>query len=127
MIKPWGWEEVVYSAPWIKVKILNVAAGQRLSLQKHKKRREVWTVVAGVAWVEHGMNPQDMNEAHLYPGDTTSIKKEEWHRLNNTSWGEPLIVVETSYALGAPPPVGPCLIQDLDITRIEDDYGREIG
>ena len=52
--RPWGSFTVLEDAPDCKVKRLVVKPGQVLSLQKHQRRSEHWTVVQGQAKVRLG-------------------------------------------------------------------------
>ena len=47
--RPWGRYTVLEERPGFKVKVLEVEAGARLSLQRHANRAEHWVVVQGVA------------------------------------------------------------------------------
>lgn len=58
----------------VLVKDLRIFAGRSLSYQKHFRRTEVWTVVAGTGWFasESGLRP-------IGPGDVLQIAPGEWH------------------------------------------------
>jgi mannose-6-phosphate isomerase len=107
--RPWGHFCVLEDAVHHKVKRIVVSPGQRLSLQKHGRRREHWFVVEGEALVT--LNGQDI---HLATGDAVNILEEAWHRVQNL--GEiPLVFIEVQ--------TGDYFGED-DITRADDDYGR---
>jgi mannose-1-phosphate guanylyltransferase/mannose-6-phosphate isomerase len=107
--RPWGRYSVLEDAEDCKVKRLVVKPGQVLSLQKHQKRSEHWTVINGVAKVRLGEKELllNANESMYIPAGTL-------HRLENPgSEDVHLIEVQTGSYFG-----------EDDITRFEDIYGR---
>lgn len=108
VFRPWGAFEVLReSADWT-VKKLIVNPGGLLSLQKHKLRDEVWTVVQGQASVTLD------GEAHfLKVGETLSIARGQVHRVGNFQH-RTLVIIEVQ--------LGIC--REDDIERLEDRYGR---
>ncbi len=52
--RPWGSYRVLQDAPGHKVKSIQVHPGKRLSLQRHRRRTEQWTVVEGRGLVTRG-------------------------------------------------------------------------
>ena len=107
--RPWGFFEGLLRGEGHQVKILEVAPGQRLSLQLHHRRAERWVVLAGRARVLVGDESLD-----LQAGGTVQIPLDTVHRLENP--GEvPLRIIEIQ--------TGDYLGED-DIVRFEDDYGR---
>jgi mannose-1-phosphate guanylyltransferase/mannose-6-phosphate isomerase len=92
------------------VKILTCRPGEKLSLQKHAHRDELWVALDGGAIVELGgqaIHPQKGQEIWLPKGSV--------HRLAcSASAPEPARVLEIS--LGH--------FDENDIERIEDSYGR---
>lgn len=106
--RPWGrWEEYL-NEPGYRVKRIIVAAGQRLSLQRHALRKEHWVIVAG-----EGLFHLDGTETRVEAGSTVFIPVGGVHRITNDGT-EPLLIVETQ--------LGVC--DEDDIERLEDDYGR---
>jgi mannose-6-phosphate isomerase-like protein (cupin superfamily) len=106
-IRPWGWHRVLIKIgekAWIKV--VFVKQGERLSLQSHEERIEIWIVLKGK--VETLVN--DKNRV-LKPGGILKINRKEKHRMGG---------IQNSYilelAFGRP--------SETDIIRYEDDYGR---
>jgi glycerol-3-phosphate cytidylyltransferase len=86
--RDWGWWSVIKTYPGVKVKELVVNPGEQLSKQRHQHRRELWTVLSGVATVVVGDHL-----AVLEQGDETEIDQGLWHQLLNK--GEsPLHVLE---------------------------------
>jgi mannose-6-phosphate isomerase len=106
---PWGKWEVLLSARGYKVKRISVKPGQRLSYQKHAKRREHWFAVAG-----KGIVVVDGKEIILKPGDAVDIPADAAHRAINPGI-EMFVFIEVQR--------GSYLGED-DIVRLEDSYGR---
>jgi mannose-6-phosphate isomerase-like protein (cupin superfamily) len=105
----WGWYEVLLHDPGYKVKRIVVFPGHRLSLQSHEHRDEHWTIVQGT-----GNVIIDIWELPVAPNQCFFIKKGQRHRVHNT--GETaLVFIEVQ--IGSP-------LEEEDITRYEDDYGR---
>lgn len=99
---------------WIK-KIV-VLPGNRLSLQSHRHRREVWVAISGegVAVIHDWPKTLRYGARHwLTAGSQVEIDAGVKHRLENV--GEDNLVV-LEIAFGAP--------DEEDIVRYEDDYGR---
>jgi mannose-6-phosphate isomerase-like protein (cupin superfamily) len=108
--RPWGGYEVLSDAPTHKVKRLTVEPGQRLSYQRHFRRREHWVVIAGTALVV-----LDGKNIRLKPGESVDIPRGAWHRIGNP--GKKLMTfIEVQQ--------GDYFGED-DIKRSSDDYGRE--
>ncbi len=107
--RPWGSFTVLEDAGDCKVKRLIVRPGGVLSLQRHQRRSEHWTVIRGRAKVRRGDE-----ELWLGPNETLAIPVNTLHRLENP--GEQdlhLIEVQTGDYFG-----------EDDIERFEDIYGR---
>lgn len=109
VIRPWGWYEVLDKGLNFKVKKIYVNPGASLSLQKHMFRAEHWIVVQGEAQVTCGSV-----KLLLHKNQSTFIPLGEIHRLANPG-KEPLELIEIQ--------TGSSLNED-DIIRFEDDYGR---
>ncbi len=107
--RPWGnYFSLAENSNW-KVKLIEVKPGEQLSLQKHQYRSEHWVIVNGIAKVEVGKE-----EFILKKNQSTYIPKGTNHRLSN--FGETkLEIIEVQN--------GEYLEED-DILRIEDKYGR---
>jgi mannose-1-phosphate guanylyltransferase/mannose-6-phosphate isomerase len=107
--RPWGWYAVFEDSEDCKVKRLVVKPGQVLSLQKHQKRSEHWTVIHGVAKVRLGDK-----EFLLKANESTFIPAGTVHRLENPgSEDVHLVEIQTGSYFG-----------EDDIVRYEDIYGR---
>ncbi|MCL4560901.1 MAG: phosphomannose isomerase type II C-terminal cupin domain [Chloroflexi bacterium] len=105
--RPWGrFSQYAFNQP-VTVSLMTVQPNQRLSLQAHANRSELWIVLDDSAVVQVG-------EQVLYPkqGDEIWIPAKTAHRLGGQD--RPVRVLEVAYGNWR---------QD-DITRYEDDYQR---
>jgi len=109
--RPWGWYVTTLSMPGYKTKVFSVNPGQRLSLQSHKQRKEMWSIVKGEGLCTVGRNLMQVSENSLI-----SVPAGVIHRIENLSPAEPLVVSEVQ--------IGDYCEED-DIARYSDDYGRE--
>lgn len=107
--RPWGSWEILTIGDGYKVKRITVKPGQRLSLQKHQRRKENWVVINDGCYFT--LNNKSFP---VKPGQTVTINKGDIHRLENKGRKD-LIVIEVQ--------TGDYLGED-DIERIEDDYNR---
>lgn len=90
--RPWGYYRVLYDIPGCKVKELVVEPGQKLSMQQHQHRAELWFVSEGTASVKWDTYGETTIKKHR----TETIGFEDWHQLvNNTD--QPLKIVEIQY------------------------------
>ncbi len=108
--RPWGRYENLLERDDHKIKEIIVNPGGRLSLQKHQRRAEHWTLVSGEAMVTVGAT-----ESLLKPGQSVDIPRGAVHRIMNPG-DIPLVLVEVQ--------MGDYFGED-DIIRLEDDYGRD--
>jgi len=108
--RPWGTFTVLEDRPNFKVKRLEVKPGQVLSLQRHQRRSEHWTVVAGRAKVRCADD-----ESILVPNQSVEIPVNTLHRLENPDAEGNAVVIEVQ--------CGDYFGED-DIERFEDIYGR---
>lgn len=109
VIRPWGWYVTTLQMPGYKTKVFSVSPGSRLSLQVHNRRKEMWSIVKGEGLCTVGNNIIQVSENSLI-----SVPCGTKHRIENLSQ-IPLIVSEVQ--------IGDYVEED-DIVRIEDDYGR---
>jgi mannose-6-phosphate isomerase-like protein (cupin superfamily) len=109
--RPWGYYTILCDRPDHKVKRIVVLPGKRLSLQRHNRRGEFWTIVSGNPVVT-----KNHDEIRLKPGDSIEIPLGVRHRIANPG-AEPVVLIEVQ--------VGDYFGED-DIERFEDDFGREI-
>jgi mannose-6-phosphate isomerase-like protein (cupin superfamily) len=107
--RPWGYYQNLHDGEGFQVKRLTVKPGARISLQKHFKRSEHWTVVEGTARVTRG------DETFLLQAnESTYIPLGAAHRLENGG-DKPMTLIEVQ--------CGSYLGED-DIVRLDDVYGR---
>ncbi len=105
--KPWGSFEQFTANQISTVKILEVKPRQRLSLQSHQQREELWVALDdGVVTEINGI------KRCLNKGDKVVVPKKAKHRLSSET--ELVRILEIS--LGN--------FDENDITRYEDDFGR---
>jgi mannose-6-phosphate isomerase-like protein (cupin superfamily) len=107
--RPWGSWTLLYEAEGIKVKLIEVQPGHRLSLQYHHYRSEHWTCIAGRATAQVG---DDVFEVE--PRGSVEIPLGMLHRLSNLG-SEPVQIVEVQRGR---------ILREDDIVRVEDDYHR---
>lgn len=107
--RPWGSYTVFADELKFKLKRIDVNPLQRLSLQSHGKRDELWAIVGG-----EGIVVLDGLEIPVRYGKTIDIHAGQKHRIINTS-NEVLTFIEVQ--------TGSYFGED-DIVRYEDDYGR---
>jgi mannose-6-phosphate isomerase-like protein (cupin superfamily) len=109
-VRPWGEYWVLEDADTHKVKRILVNPGQRLSLQYHHKRAEVWTIVQGVGTITIDDDIRDYSA-----GQVAQIPLGAHHRIENKT-NEPVVFIEVQH--------GTYFGED-DIVRVEDDYNRK--
>ena len=107
--RAWGSFDILLDEEGVKVKKIVVKSGQRLSLQLHEKRKELWYVIDGFGTMQIADK-----EFSIERGDKITINKYEVHRVRNSGLID-LVFIEIQ--------TGDC--QEDDIIRLEDDYGRE--
>lgn len=107
--RPWGSYIVLEKGDGYKIKRVVINPGSRISLQIHKKRSEHWVVISGIAKVT-----RDNETFFVEPNQSTYIPQNTKHRLENPG-PLPLQIIEIQN--------GEYLEED-DIERLEDDYGR---
>ena len=108
--RPWGWFEELLEAPGYKIKLLLVRSNRQLSLQRHLHRSESWTVVSG-----EGMLLCDETWTTAWPGVMLTIPKKSIHRAQGGA--KDLVILEVQHGE---------VLQEDDIERLQDDYGRVI-
>lgn len=105
--RPWGSFKQYAHNKEVTVSLMTVKPGQRLSLQSHTGRAELWIVLDDGAMVQVG-------DDVFYPaaGDEIWIPANARHRLGST--GPTVRVLEVAFGNW----------QQADILRYEDDYAR---
>ncbi|MBI1968663.1 HAD-IIB family hydrolase, partial [Candidatus Woesearchaeota archaeon] len=105
--RPWGrFEQFVQNGP-CSVKIIEIGAGKRLSLQSHQRREELL-----IALDDGVIAEVDGRRKMLLTGERVFIPKEAKHRLS--AGEQPGRFLEISWGD----------FDEGDITRYEDDFGR---
>ena len=108
--RPWGSWHVLDEGEGYKVKRINVSPGQRLSYQTHEHRSEHWVVIFGTATCV-----LDGETVVRRPGESIDVATGAAHRITNAHDVE-LVIIEVQRG---------AYTGEDDITRLEDDYGRE--
>ena len=108
--KPWGYYKDLLSMNGYKVKKIAVNPGCKLSLQKHRHRSEHWVVSKGTAKVINGDETLVLKET-----ESVFIAKSNVHRIENIG-EEELHIIEVQFGE---------ILEEDDIERIEDDFGRK--
>lgn len=105
--RPWGSFYQYANNEEVTVSLMTVKPGQRLSLQSHTGRAELWITLDGGAAVQ-------VNDDVVYPkaGEQVWIPAGARHRLSST--GPAVRVLEVAFGNW----------QQEDITRYDDDYQR---
>jgi mannose-1-phosphate guanylyltransferase/mannose-6-phosphate isomerase len=105
--RPWGSFKQYAHNQEVTVSLMTVLPGQRLSLQSHTGRAELWIVLDDGAVVQ-------VDDELLYPkaGDEVWIAANARHRLSSD--GSAVRVLEVAFGNW----------QQEDITRYADDYAR---
>lgn len=106
--RPWGsFQQFVLNTP-VTVKVISVAPGKRLSLQRHQQRGEMWQVLDVPLRITVGERTWDAE-----PGEMVWIPVGELHRVENTGQQDGRFL---EVAFGT--------FDESDIERLEDDFGR---
>lgn len=106
--RPWGQFEQFVSNESVTVKIITVNPGQRLSLQTHGHRAEMWQVLD----VPLDIQVDDRTWA-AQAGEQIWVPQGSRHRMAN-SGGEPGRLLEIAFGH----------FDEDDIVRLQDDYDR---
>ena len=105
--KPWGHEDLFTFNEISTVKIINIKPNKILSLQKHRKRREMWYFLTE-GYVVIGNKTKRVKK-----GEVVKVSKGVKHRI--FSKDKEVKVLEISFGK----------FDWDDIVRLEDKYGRE--
>lgn len=91
----WGYYDVLYEEPGVKVKKLYIDVDKELSNQRHFKRSEHWFILQGhlKLILERDNIKFDYD---LHKGDSIDIEVGTWHYPINGG-NEPVVVIETQY------------------------------
>ncbi|MEU6999239.1 phosphomannose isomerase type II C-terminal cupin domain [Nonomuraea sp. NPDC046570] len=105
--RPWGGFERYTLNESSTVKIIDVAPGQRLSLQRHEHRDEMWVALDPGCVFE-----VDGERIEPAVGDRVLIRAGQAHRLSSS--GPATRILEIAFGF----------FDEEDIERLEDSYGR---
>jgi mannose-6-phosphate isomerase len=106
--RPWGSFKQFAHNQSCTVSLMTVLPGQRLSLQSHRNRAELWVVIDDGALVQVGEE-----EREFQAGDEIWIARNQKHRLSSCK-NKPVRVLEIAFGNW----------QQEDIKRYADDYQR---
>ncbi len=106
--RPWGSFEQFLSNAVGTVKVITVAPQQRLSLQRHRLRDEMWCILDGPVDITVGDRTWQAQRDELVWIPRTGL-----HRMGNSSERE-VRVLEVAFGI----------FDEDDIERIDDDYAR---
>jgi len=108
--RPWGTFQILLEDERCKVKKIVVNPRQKLSLQSHEKRTELWEIIEGQGLVTLGEKEIQVSDGSIIQIPVTTI-----HRIENVG-DENLVFIEIQ--------TGTYFGED-DIKRYEDLYGRK--
>jgi len=108
--KPWGHERIWAVTDRYVGKILFIAAGRRLSLQKHRVKDESILVLHGRLRLHLEGDDGVVRVTDLEPGAHRRVPTGRIHRYEATDGDVELVEVSTP--------------ELDDVVRLEDDYGR---
>jgi mannose-6-phosphate isomerase-like protein (cupin superfamily) len=109
--RPWG--SFTTHDTNVKMKTINVKGMQRLSLQSHEHRDEYWFVRGGYGYAEVDGKTIVLDRSGINSSNVVFVPKGSKHRLEAGAAG--LLLVE--FQVGD-------VLEESDIIRYEDDYGR---
>lgn len=108
--RPWGCYASTFEIDGFKTKVFVVKPKQRLSLQSHVHRKELWTIIAG-----EGICTVEKKQFNVAKDSFVVIPQGAKHRIENTSSSDDLVISEVQIG---------CILTEDDIVRYDDDYGR---
>lgn len=108
--KPWGHEIWWAQTPHYAGKLLHVDAGQKLSLQLHRKKDESSYVLSGRLLLTRGPTLDELGTEEIGPGFAWRAEPGTIHTIE---------ALEDSVVIEASTP------QLDDVVRLQDRYGRE--
>lgn len=106
--RPWGRFEQFVRNESVTVKIITVNPGERLSLQTHGHRDEMWQILDGPLELQI-----DDRTWAAQPGERAWVPLGSRHRIANGG-DQPARLLEIAFGF----------FDEEDITRLEDDYNR---
>jgi mannose-6-phosphate isomerase-like protein (cupin superfamily) len=110
--KPWGRERILELNECYAVKLLEIAAGEQLSLQYHNVKRETMYCLYGHATLTlYDPGGEKIREVALLPGRFVTIEPGQRHVLVCSKTTQTSIIETSTPELD-------------DVVRIHDIYGR---
>ena len=109
--RPWGQFKLLTKNKKSTTKLLEVKSGQELSLQKHKKRKEIWY------FINPGKVQINEDVFNVKAGELIEIPKKTSHRIIAPKNKNKKSVQVLEISLGS--------FNEKDEIRIEDKYGRK--
>lgn len=95
--RQWGAFYNLFQSKNIKVKELIVEPGKSMSIQKHKKRNEIWLISNGMCNVNFSRTDSNkLEEKILNKFDYFIVSINEWHQITNP-YGAPVHIIEIQY------------------------------
>lgn len=111
--KKWGSERwLLYENSPFAVKLLNLKAGFRTSLQYHEKKEEFLLMLQGHVKMYYADETKTLKVVELQSGDMAHIKPGLIHRVE--------AITDATYAEAS-------TMELDDVIRLEDDFGRPNG
>ncbi|WP_114905658.1 phosphomannose isomerase type II C-terminal cupin domain [Ornithinimicrobium murale] len=107
--RPWGQFQQFATNERVTVKTVTIAPGQRLSLQHHAERNEMWQVLDSPVEITLGERTW-----MAQPGELVWVPVGTMHRMGNPG-DQPVRVLELAFGD----------FDEGDITRVQDDYRRD--
>lgn len=107
--RPWGEFQQFATNETVTVKTVTISPGQRLSLQHHTERNEMWQILDHPVDVTLGERTWAAQ-----PGELIWVPVGTLHRMGN-SGDQPARILELAFGD----------FDEGDITRVEDDYRRD--
>ncbi|MBF0388175.1 MAG: phosphomannose isomerase type II C-terminal cupin domain [Candidatus Omnitrophica bacterium] len=107
--RPWGSYNKIFQEDEVWVKRVEVAPGERISLQKHAHRSEKWIIVSGQGLVTVNELTVTVSKSSIIDIPVGVI-----HRIANLG-KKPLVFIEVACGND---------LTEVDIVRFEDDYKR---
>lgn len=107
--KPWGHEDYLEANEAFVIKRILLRAGNRSSLQVHRRKREWVEVVSGKMELTMGTQVDALETSTLTAGDVYRVPPGTIHRV---------LAIDDTVILEVATP------GDDDIERLDDDYGR---
>ena len=107
--KPWGREVIFAATDRFAGKLIEIHAGERLSVHFHRDKHEMLFLLRGAVRIFAGDDPASLDRHNLTAGQAFELPPGTVHRIE---------AVEDSLLVEASSP------EIDDVVRLSDDYGR---